>query len=42
MIESAEKRSGTAARFRQAEKSKGTVVDGDVFKARDIGRYLKT
>jgi len=37
MIESAEKRSGTAARFRQAEKSKGTVADRDVFEAKDIG-----
>ena len=27
--------------FRQAEKSKGTVADGDVFKVEAIGWYLK-
>ena len=42
MIGSTEKREKTAARFWRAEESKGTVVDGDVFKAKAIGWYLKT
>ena len=42
MIGSMEGRKKTDIGFWQAEESKGIVVDGDVFKAKDIGRYLKT
>ena len=42
MIESVEKRSGTAARFWQMEESEGTVVDRETFEAKDLGWYLKT
>jgi len=42
MIGSMEGRKKTAIGFRQAEKSKGTVASGDVFKAKAIGWYLKT
>jgi len=32
----------TTTGFQQVEKRKGTIVDGDVFEAKDIGWYLKT
>ena len=42
MIESVEKRNGTAARFWQMEESEGTVIDGEAFEAEALGWYLKT
>ena len=42
MIESVEKRNGTAARFWQMEESKGTVADREAFEAEALGWYLKT
>jgi len=42
MIESAEKRSGTAARFWRMEESKGTVADREASEAEALGWYLKT
>ena len=42
MIESAEKRNGTAARFWQTEESEGTIADREAFEAEALGWYLKT
>jgi len=42
MIGSMKGRKKTAIGFRQAEESKGTVVNGDVFEAEALGWYLKT
>ena len=42
MIGSTEGRKKTAIGFWQAEESKGTVVNGDVFEAEALGWYLKT
>ena len=42
MIGSMEGRKKTTIGFWQAEKSKGIVVNGDVFEAEAISWYLKT
>ena len=42
MIESAEKGSGTAARFWQTEENEGTVAGREAFEAEALIWYLKT
>ena len=42
MIESTEKRDGTAAMFWQTEESEGTIADKEAFEAKALGWYLKT
>ena len=42
MIESIEKRNGTAAMFWQTEESEGTIANRDAFEAEALGWYLKT